>query len=295
MFICKLFIEFMIYSFFGWMYECAYCTLKEGHWSNRGFLFGPICPIYGLGCIGCELVFGVLPFFKGIPYAQIPIWKIFLICAVGSIFLEYGTSLLLEKKFHAVWWDYKDFPLNINGRVCVPATMGFGVAGIFVTRFVLPVAEGIKAAVPVPLAEIIALLLMGYLAADLVLTVSSLMQLLEMVEGAMGEFDEKMEEAFKVAAATPSKAKEAITAVPGKAKDAFLAAPGKAKEALINYEEAIRANVSKQAQRLNFRQEYELKSIKKFRFRKPTVKKNVSAEKMSDYYKRLQDRVKSDK
>ncbi len=295
MFVCKLFIEFMVYSFIGWMYECAYCTVKEGHWRNRGFLFGPICPIYGVGAIACGLIFRTMPFFKGMDYSQIPIWKIFIICAIGSIFLEYGTSLILEKKFHAVWWDYKDFPLNINGRVCVPATMGFGFGGIFVTRYVLPVSDKAKAMLNPIAAEIIALILMGYLAADLVLTVSSLMHLLDMVEGAMDGFDEKMEEAFQVAAATPNRAKEAITSVPGRAKDAIFSAPIKAKEAIISYEEAIKLNVNKQVEKLDFRQEYELKSIKNFKFRKPTLKKRISAEKMSDFYKRMQDSVKYDK
>ncbi|WP_051656736.1 putative ABC transporter permease [Butyrivibrio sp. AE3004] len=271
MFISKLFIEFVIYSFVGWVYECIYCTVKEGHWRNRGFLFGPICPIYGTGAVLCSIVFGYLPWFRGIPYNMIPIWKIFLICAVGSIILEYSTSYFLEKRFHAVWWEYNDIPLNINGRVCVPATVGFGVAGVLVTRFVLPFSEKVKAMVNPYVAEVIALLLMAYLAADLVLTVSSLIHLLDMVEGAMAEFDEKMEDVYQTAAATPVRAKEAITAVPARAREAIASA----------------------AESLDFRQRYQLKNIKNFRFKRPVFRggRKLNTDRMSEFYKGLQDRI----
>lgn len=273
MFVSKLFIEFMVYSFIGWIYECTYCTVKEGHWRNRGFLFGPICPIYGTGAVACSIVFGYLPMFRGIPYNMIPIWKIFIICALGSIVLEYSTSYILEKKFHAVWWEYYDMPLNINGRVCVPATLGFGFAGILVTRFACPVAENIRNMMNPLLAEIIALLLMAYLAADLVLTVSSLVHLQEMVAGAMAEFDGRMEDFYITAASTPGKAKEAITSVPVKAKEAVAFA----------------------AERLDFRQKYQLGNIKNFRFKRPVFRggKKLNTDRMSEFYRGLQDRIRT--
>ncbi|MCR5342882.1 MAG: putative ABC transporter permease [Butyrivibrio sp.] len=272
MFVSKIFILFMAYSFIGWIYECIYCTVKEGHWRNRGFLFGPICPIYGTGSVACELVFGYLPVFRGIPYNEIPIWKIFVICALGSMVLEYSTSYFLEKRFHAVWWEYYDMPLNINGRVCVPATLGFGVAGILVTRFVMPFSEKVLGMIHPLAAEIIALVLMAYLAADLVLTVSSLVHLLDMVEGAMAEFDGRMEDVYKTAAATPGKAKEAITSVPIMAKSAIAFA----------------------AERLDFRQRYQLGNIKNFRFKRPVFRggKKLNTERMSEFYKGLQDRIR---
>ncbi|WP_049945400.1 putative ABC transporter permease [Butyrivibrio sp. AC2005] len=273
MFVSKFFIEFMVYSFIGWIYECTYCTVKEGHWRNRGFLFGPICPIYGTGAVACSIVFGYLPMFRGIPYNMIPIWKIFIICALGSIVLEYSTSYILEKKFHAVWWEYYDMPLNINGRVCVPATLGFGFAGILVTRFACPVAENIRNMMNPLLAEIIALLLMAYLAADLVLTVSSLVHLQEMVAGAMAEFDERMEDFYITAASTPGKAKEAITSVPVKAREAVAFA----------------------AERLDFRQKYQLGNIKNFRFKRPVFRggKKLNTDRMSEFYRGLQDRIRT--
>lgn len=52
MIVAQYFDYFIIFSFVGWLYECTYCTAKEKHWQNRGFLFGPICPIYGCGVVG---------------------------------------------------------------------------------------------------------------------------------------------------------------------------------------------------------------------------------------------------
>jgi uncharacterized membrane protein len=297
MFLSKLFIEFMVFSFIGWIYECTYCTVKEGHWQNRGFLFGPICPIYGTGTVLTELIFLYLPFFKNTPPDQIQLWKIFLICSVGSIFLEYGTSYILEKRFHAVWWDYNDMPLSINGRICVPATLGFGVAGILVTRFVFPLTIRFRAVINPNLAEFLSLLLMAYLAADLVLTVSSLYHLLSMVENIMSEFDVRMEGAFQTAAATPAKAKETITAMPQKAKEMALSVPTIAREALSTYEERMKEKVNMSISRLDFRQKYQLKNIKGFRFRRPVFRSgtNINTEKMSDFYNSLQDKIKQGK
>ncbi|WP_026670982.1 putative ABC transporter permease [Butyrivibrio sp. AE3006] len=257
MLISKLFIEFVMFSFIGWIYECTYCTVKEGHWSNRGFLFGPICPIYGTGTVLTLIIFGYVPVFSRVPVNEIPIWQIFLICSVGSIFLEYGTSYFLEKRFHAVWWDYNDMPLNINGRVCVPATLGFGVAGILVTRFVLPFSFRFCETVNPYVAEVIALLLMAYLAADLVLTVSSLYHLLTMVEKTMGGFDEKMEGAVQIA----------------------------------------REKVNATAEMLDFRQKYQLKSIKNFRFKRPVLRsgKLINTKAMLEVFKALQEKIKAGK
>ena len=207
MLLSKLFVEFMVYSFIGWVYECIYCTCKEHHWQNRGFLFGPLCPIYGAGGMGGILLFGPgglverAHAMSGHPVqGDLPWWEIFLISALASIVLEYSTSYILEKIFHAVWWDYSDIPFNINGRVCLPATMGFGAAGVLIVRFLLPAARTVKAMCPPLLAELLSLILMAYLAGDLVLTISSLTQLLQKVEAFEEAFNARAEDVYRTAA-----------------------------------------------------------------------------------------------
>ena len=61
MIVSKYFVWFIIYSFMGWIYESTYCTIRKHHWENRGFLHGPIVPIYGVGALLASILFSELP------------------------------------------------------------------------------------------------------------------------------------------------------------------------------------------------------------------------------------------
>jgi uncharacterized membrane protein len=129
----------MIFSCMGWIYETIYCTIKRKRWENRGFLYGPVCPIYGAGAIACEMLVDLL---NSPQYAfHYTWWQVFIVSFFGSIVLEYSTSWALEKLFHAYWWDYSQMPLNIKGRVCFPCSVGFGFAGILVVYAIVPFME----------------------------------------------------------------------------------------------------------------------------------------------------------
>ena len=106
-----------IYSFLGWCAEVVFAACRRGIFVNRGFLNGPVCPIYGFGCVAGYFTYnaiesGALP--------ELIVWQIFLVGFVVSMILEYPTSWALEKLFNARWWDYSNVPLNINGRTSVP-------------------------------------------------------------------------------------------------------------------------------------------------------------------------------
>jgi uncharacterized membrane protein len=171
MWISKYFVYFTIYSFMGWIYESIFCTIKNGKWQNRGFLYGPVCPIYGVGAASMTYIMEWVS-TQGI--SELPWWKIFLIAFFGSIVLEYVTSYLLEKFFHAYWWDYSDVPLNIHGRVCFPASLGFGIAGLLVVYGVAPVTVLMTSWITPVWLELLSLLFMAVIAADTTLTVSAL-------------------------------------------------------------------------------------------------------------------------
>ena len=171
------FICFIIFSFLGWIYESIYCTIRTHHWDNRGFLFGPICPIYGTGAVVATLIFNEI--FKN---GEAKLWQIFLICMLGSAVIEFVTSYVLEKLFHAVWWDYSEVPFNIQGRICLPASTGFGIAGIFVVKYISPAVFGLFVDVPPLVIEGIAMILIAVLGADLALTVSGLTELVKKME-----------------------------------------------------------------------------------------------------------------
>lgn len=206
--ISEFFNCFCIFSCIGWFYECTYCSFKEGHWANRGFMFGPICPIYGVGTISCVFLFGVLPVHMGWISADevtsIPLWIIFTVCSLGSAVLEYSTSYAMEKMFHAVWWDYSETPLNINGRICIPAMVGFGLAGMVVTRFVVPWVLSCQGMTNPNLSQFLALFFMFLFGMDMGLTVASLTELIQRMENFQKSFDDKMEDGWQAMASTLS-------------------------------------------------------------------------------------------
>lgn len=190
MLLARLFNIFIVFSMFGWIYECTYCTVKTGHWQNRGFLYGPICPIYGSGVVGIVII---REYIMAGNSDVIPVWGLFLIFMFGSAVMEYVTSWALEKLFRARWWDYRDMPLNINGRICLPASLAFGVVGLLVFYCFVPVIQQINEWCPEILAEGMALLLMGLFASDMALSTASITRLLENMDGIEGTVNDKME------------------------------------------------------------------------------------------------------
>lgn len=170
MFVCQLFVWFVIYSVVGWIWESAYCTAVEHSWQNRGFLYGPYCPIYGTGIVGIMLLW-----HRVLEQGRTPAWyEVFLVVMVGSAVLEYATHWALEKLFHAYWWDYSNMPLNLNGRICLPASVFFGLGGLLVVYVLYtPTSRIISAADPI-LTELFSLVLMALMSADTALTASSL-------------------------------------------------------------------------------------------------------------------------
>ena len=189
MMICRYFVWFIVYSFFGWIYESAYCTIKGHKWENRGFLYGPIVPIYGVGALLASIVFSALPVNELQHASNL---QIFIICFLGSIVLEYSTSWLLEKLFHAYWWDYSNVFCNINGRVCLPASIGFGVAGLLVVHVFLPLVNNLTAHTHSLVMEVLALGFMLLMGMDLALTVSALTDFAKNVQRIEQEINDQM-------------------------------------------------------------------------------------------------------
>ena len=192
MIIAHYFIRFIAFSVAGWVWECIFCTVRDHHWQNRGFLYGPLCPIYGTGVVMAMAVFSILP-ASGTDH-NVPLWGIFLICAAGSAVLEFGTSWVLEKCFHAVWWDYSRVPTNIQGRICLPVTCCFGLAGTVIVKWLLPALEDLPARETPLVNEALSILLAVLLGMDLALTVESLMRLTQRMDEAERRFNERMEE-----------------------------------------------------------------------------------------------------
>lgn len=171
MIVSRYFVWFILYSIAGWIYETIVMSIKHHTWENRGFLFGPMCPIYGIGAAGISAVAEIMEYFGFTYYAW---WQIFLIAFFGSMVLEYSTAWGLEKIFHAYWWDYSSAPFNIQGKICLPASLGFGVAGTLIVFYLYPFMYRLTAEVPIEMMATFSLVMMCVVSVDLTLTVVSL-------------------------------------------------------------------------------------------------------------------------
>ena len=114
---------FLIYAFLGWCSEVAFAAVNKGKFVNRGFLNGPVCPIYGFGML---IVVTLLWGLRG------NLILLFLGSAVLTTALEFVTGFVLEKFFHDKWWDYSDMPFNIKGYICLKFTVLWGLAATFI-------------------------------------------------------------------------------------------------------------------------------------------------------------------
>ena len=120
---------FFIYAFIGWLMEVCFTFITDHKLVNRGFLIGPLCPIYGHGCLL------ILLFLK--KFADEPITLFFMAMLICSL-LEYFTGYLLEKIFKARWWDYSNRKFNINGRICLETLIPFGILGLLIVLIINP-------------------------------------------------------------------------------------------------------------------------------------------------------------
>lgn len=135
----------IIYSFFGWVWETCYVSVKSGKFVNRGFINGPLCTIYGFGAVS---VYAILrPFSDNILYLYVG-------GVVVATALEYVTAVLMESIFHTSWWDYSDNKFNFQGRICLGASLGWGFFTVLLFKVLHPVVESVVALYPVFVGEI---------------------------------------------------------------------------------------------------------------------------------------------
>ena len=156
---------FMFYAVLGWCVEVIYKTTCTGRFVNRGFLNGPLCPIYGFGA-------------TAVIVCLTPLNDNLAVLYIGSVVLtsalEFVTGLVLEKLFHQKWWDYTDEHFNIKGYVCLRFSLAWGLACVFVMRIVQPPVLALYDRMPIVLRNVIFIAFYGLLAADLTITVAAL-------------------------------------------------------------------------------------------------------------------------
>ena len=162
-----LMLYFFVYGFLGWCTEVAFAAVKEQKFVNRGFLNGPICPIYGVG------VSAVVFFLE--PYSH----KLLLLYVASVIIvtlIEGLTGWIMDVLFHSKWWDYSDMKFNIGGYVCLTFSLIWGVACVAIMKFIHPLIHKVLTFIPHTLGVIIIVILAAALIADLSVTVSAILK-----------------------------------------------------------------------------------------------------------------------
>lgn len=172
---------FFIYSFLGWVWESCYVSVKEKRWVNRGFVTGPLCTIYGCGALAVYLALWrfegnlAILFFGGMLLATV---------------LEYFTAWAMETIFHASWWDYSQQRFNLKGRICLGASLGWGVFTVILFKVFQPVVVKIVGLYPQMAGCIGVIVVMVLHLADLITSGAAAFQLKEKLEHLDVVFDE---------------------------------------------------------------------------------------------------------
>lgn len=171
--IIKIYLYFFIYAFLGWCAEVIYAALKRGKFINRGFLNGPLCPIYGFGVVA------VVNLLK-------PVEDYLFLLFFGSVFIastiELIAGFLMEKIFHQKWWDYSQVPFNIGGYICPLFSIMWGIACLVIVDQIHPLIVNMAVHIPEMASLIILLILSIVLIIDFIATVKTILKLNKKLE-----------------------------------------------------------------------------------------------------------------
>ena len=163
---------FFFYCFCGWVWESCYVSLCQRRWVNRGFLHGPLLPIYGTGAI--LILFVTLP-------VEDNLWLVWLFGMVAATALEYVVGAAMEKIFKVRYWDYSKQRFNLNGHICLSSSIVWGFFSILLVRFLHPPVGRLLADIPAWCVDPLALVLTAAFTVDVVRSVQAALDLREML------------------------------------------------------------------------------------------------------------------
>ncbi len=178
----KLILYFTIYSFVGWFCEVIYCSIKLKKIVNRGFLAGPVCPVYGFGAL--FVIWLLQPVSSSLPV-------VFLCAIVITSTVEYITGWLLETFFRTRWWDYSNKRFNLEGRVCLENSIYFAILSLLLVNAIHPLTEYLIWCIPELYITIISMTIMLVFMVDSILTLNTLVNLNERLKK-LYEFTEEL-------------------------------------------------------------------------------------------------------
>lgn len=160
-----LILYFIFYSFLGWLMETCYCSILQHRLVDRGFLYGPVCPIYGAGVLLMILFFTPL---------KSNLLLFYLTAVVVMTSWEYFVAWILETTTHVRYWDYSNHRFNIKGRVCLSIALTWGVLSYVVIFWIHPPVERLYDTIPLWLVNTLCISLLVILLVDAALTIRHL-------------------------------------------------------------------------------------------------------------------------
>ena len=163
---------FFLYCFLGWVWESCYVSTRQRRWVNRGFLHGPLLPIYGFGAV--IILWATLPVRGSLPL-------IFLLGMLAATALEYVTGAAMEALFKVRYWDYSGKPFNLNGHICLTCSLAWGAFSVLLVKVLHPPFENLVLRLPAFLADALACVLTVYFTADTVRSFQAAMDLREVL------------------------------------------------------------------------------------------------------------------
>ena len=182
---------FFVFSAIGWAIESTYRSLGEKKIINSGFLYGPMCPIYGTGCLVFELI--LVPLSLPIEKRLIPVLLLGMLLAD---IVEYGTSYIMEKLFNARWWDYSNNFMNLHGRICLRHTCYWAIFAFAYVYVIAPIYQYLISFIPQSIRAAAVFVILAVLAIDLSLTVKAvadISKLIKKLNGIKANISEKAE------------------------------------------------------------------------------------------------------
>lgn len=247
--ISLLFLYFVIYAFLGWILETVYCSVRERRFVARGFLYGPVCPIYGVG------VLMMLCWFA--PFTGQPL-LFYVIATVCMSAWEYLVAWILETTTHIKYWDYSDRKFNLHGRICLSISLTWGVLAYLVIFWIHPVVAGLVDRLSVFTIYVADVVLLVLLVADAAATIRELALLTAMLRKltqmgeelqvqlalSRAELSDRLDEAREVLSDKLDDARESISDKLDDAKESISDRLDVAKESISGRLDGARENLS---------------------------------------------------
>ena len=226
---------FFLYSFLGWIWESGYVSVRKHRWVNRGFMHGPMLPLYGSGAVSVLII--TLPVRENLPL-------VFIMGMIGATLLEFFTGMIMESLFHVRYWDYSLLKFNIKGYICPVASLCWGVFSIMMVKVVHIPIEEVILKIPMTIADGLAFVLTVVAAVDFTQSFNEAMDMKKM----LAQLDEtkvqiqKLQERIRETSEEMSeKLRTAAEEMPGRLRTAAGEMPGRLRMAAGEMPEKIRS------------------------------------------------------